>query len=123
MVDRYARLMRRMQESILQGKGQLDLAVREALAIGATVPEPLASYAEKVRRYAYKVTDEDIRALEAAGYSQDQMLEATLSIALGAAQKRLDAGLRALDAFASLDAQTDDKASSTQQQHEKEANV
>lgn len=97
MADRYAQLMRRLQESVLYGNGQLDPAVREALASVAVVPEPLASYAEKVRRYAYKVTDEDIQALQAVGYSQDQILEATLSIALGAAQMRLDAGLRALD--------------------------
>ncbi|MGZ3602263.1 MAG: hypothetical protein ACXWQ5_22010 [Ktedonobacterales bacterium] len=98
MNNPHAARWQRLQNSIVRGPGQLDAATRAALASGHDIPEPLASYAEKVARYAYKVTDDDIAALLAAGYSEDQLFEATLSVALGAAQMRLRAGLDALHA-------------------------
>jgi alkylhydroperoxidase family enzyme len=99
MDDPYAARWRRLDEAILRGSGALDTRTREALAAGPTAPEALASYAEKVARHAYRVTDEDVRTLRAAGYSEDQIFEATLSLALGAARTRLRAGLDALDAL------------------------
>lgn len=59
-------------------------------------PPELAAYVEKVRRHAYKVTDEDLDGLRQAGYSEDAIFELTLSVALGAALLRWDASLRAL---------------------------
>src|SRR5437868_873270 len=96
MNDPYAERWQHLENTILRGPGQLDAATRAALASGQGIPDPLATYAEKVARNAYKVTDGDIAALRAAGYSEDQLFEATLSIALGAAQMRLRAGLNAL---------------------------
>lgn len=96
MNDRYATQWQRLENTLLHGSGQLDEATRFSLATGESIPEPLAAYAEKVTRYAYKVTDDDIALLRAAGYSDDQLFEATLSIAFGAAQTRLRAGLDAL---------------------------
>lgn len=98
MNDPHADRWRRLETSILSGPGQLDAATRAALVSGHDIPAPLAAYAEKVARYAYKVTDGDIAALLAAGYTDDQLFEATLSVALGAAQMRLRAGLDALRA-------------------------
>jgi hypothetical protein len=93
--DLHAEWWRRLEDAILRSSGTLETSVREALAAGGEVPEPLAAYAEKVAHHAYRVTDDDIHALLAAGYSQDQIFEATLSVALGAAQARLRAGLAA----------------------------
>lgn len=98
MNDPYARQWQRLEDIILRGPGQLDAATRASLASGHNIPEPLAAYAEKVAHHAYKVTDDDIAALLAAGYSEDQLFEATLSVALGAAHIRLQAGLDALRA-------------------------
>jgi hypothetical protein len=98
MNDPHADRWQRLENSILRGPGQLDAATRAALASGHDIPDPLAAYAEKVARHAYKVTDGDIAALLAASYSEDQLFEATLSVALGAAQMRLRAGLDALRA-------------------------
>lgn len=53
-------------------------------------------YVQKVARYAYKVTDEDVEALLQAGYSEDQIFELTISAALGAGISRRDAGLESL---------------------------
>jgi alkylhydroperoxidase family enzyme len=96
MHDPHAARMRRITQRVLEGPGALDPAVRQAAAAGGDVPEALARYAEKVRRYAYRVTDEDVRALLAAGYSEDQVFELTISTALGAALDRLRVGLGAL---------------------------
>jgi hypothetical protein len=90
--------MRRLAEAVLTGPGTLDPSIRRAAAEEADVPEPLHSYLDKVARNAYKVTDEDTGALRAAGYSEDQIFEATVSCALGACLRRLDAGLSAIDA-------------------------
>ncbi len=97
----HAELWRRLEGAVLRSPGTLDAGVRDSLAAGREipeVPEPLAVYVEKVARHAYRVTDDDVRALLAAGYSQDQVFEATLSVAFGAAQRRLRAGLEALRA-------------------------
>jgi hypothetical protein len=99
--DLYAQRWRRLEDAILRSAGALDAEVRAALAGGRDIPEPLSFlslYAGKVIRYAYRVTDGDVQALLAAGYSQDQIFEATLSVALGTAQTRLRAGLDALRA-------------------------
>ena len=96
--DMHAQRWRRVEDAILRQGGLLDVSVRESLTTGRQIPEPLAVYAEKVARYAYRVTDNDVQALQAAGYTEDQLFEATLSLALGAAQRRLRAGLDALRA-------------------------
>jgi hypothetical protein len=96
--DLYAQRWRRLEDAILRSRGTLDSGVREALTAGQEVPESLALYVAKVTRHAYRVTDDDVQALLAAGYSQDQIFEATLSVALGAAQTRLRAGLEAVRA-------------------------
>jgi hypothetical protein len=95
--DPHATNMKRMVEAVLAGPGSLDADTRRAAAQMADVPEALRSYLDKVARHAYKVTDEDVEALRTAGYSEDQIFEATVSCALGAGLRRLDAGLGAID--------------------------
>ncbi len=71
------------------------LGGRTALA-GADVAPALTAYLDKVARHAYKVTDEDLAALQRAGHSDDALFEVTVSAALGAALGRLERGLAAL---------------------------
>ena len=59
-------------------------------------PPELATYVEKVRLHAYRVTDGDVDALKAAGFSEDEIFEHTVSAAVAAGLERLDAGLRAV---------------------------
>ena len=63
---------------------------------GGEVPDALTAFVDKVALHAYKVTDGDFGRLRAVGYSEDQLFEATLSAATGAAWARLDRGLAAL---------------------------
>jgi alkylhydroperoxidase family enzyme len=88
-------LLRQLEAAVLASPGTLDPAVRRACADGAP-PAALAAYVDKVRVAAYKVTDDDVAALRAAGYSEDQIFEATVSAALGANLSRLELALRTL---------------------------
>ena len=59
-------------------------------------PPQFATYLEKVRLHAYQVTDDDVQALKAAGFTEDQIFEHTISAATAAGLERLEAGLAAL---------------------------
>jgi alkylhydroperoxidase family enzyme len=74
-------------------------AFDELRALEAAAPEPreeLVPYLEKVRSGAYAVTDADVEALKATGLSEDEIFEATVTVALGEGLRRLDAGLEAI---------------------------
>jgi alkylhydroperoxidase family enzyme len=70
--------------------------LREAAQPEREAPPEFASYLEKVRRNAYKVTDEDVQALKDSGYSEDVIFEQTVAVAVAAGLKRLEAGLDVL---------------------------
>ena len=67
--------------------------LRRAAQPDREAPPEFAQYLDKVRSNAYKVTDDDIQALREAGYSEDVIFEQTVSVAVSAGLKRLDAGL------------------------------
>jgi alkylhydroperoxidase family enzyme len=85
-----------LERRLLHQPGALDPAIRQAAAIGGETPQALADYVAKVRDHAYTVTDQDVRQLLEAGYSEDQIFELTVATAYGAARLRLDRGLDAL---------------------------
>ena len=82
--------------TVLDGPGKSDPSLRHAAAAGTGVPEELKSLVEKIHRYPYKVTDEDIEALQGK-YNDDQLFELIVSAAIGASRQRLMAGLKALE--------------------------
>jgi hypothetical protein len=95
-----------LRAAVFGSSGRVEPALRLAVAQAPheaherhdpNIPEPLRAYVENLHRHAYKVTDEDIEALEQAGYSQDQLFEITVSAAVGAGLSRLERGLAALD--------------------------
>ena len=65
-------------------------------ATSAEIPAELTPYLNKVARTAYKVTDKDIHHLQASGYSEDEIYEITLSVAVGAGLGRMKRGLMAV---------------------------
>ena len=95
VVDRHAEAVSAVRDAVLRTPGATDTASRE-LAFADASGAPFASYVAKVQEASYRVTDADIKALSAAGLSEDAVFELTLAAALGAAGRRLDAGLRAL---------------------------
>jgi hypothetical protein len=110
-MERHMPLVRGLVESILTTPGDTSPALRQAIearsarlggrsdpdppAPGA-VPEALRAYVDKVACQAYKIADRDLDELKEAGYSEDAILEITLSAALGAGMARLERGLAAL---------------------------
>jgi alkylhydroperoxidase family enzyme len=68
-----------------------------AIADGtAPAPEAMAAYLGKVRECAYTVTDADVEALKAAGFSEDEIFEHTVAAAIGEGLRRLDAATEAI---------------------------
>lgn len=100
----------RLLEHFVSATARLDSALRRAAAARAAataggaqaldgptdLPPPLAGWVDKVARHAYRCTDEDVGALKAAGYDEDQIYEATIAAAMGAATARLERGLALL---------------------------
>jgi hypothetical protein len=82
--------------AVLDSTAETDPSLRYAAAEGVGVPEDLKALVEKIHRHAYRVTDEDIEALQAR-YGDDRLFEIIVSAAVGASRKRLMAGLKALE--------------------------
>ena len=70
--------------------------LREAAQPDQPAPPDFGVYLDKVRRHAYKITDRDVEELKAAGHSEDEIFEQTVSAAVSSGLERLEAGLRAL---------------------------
>ena len=97
-----------LREAVLTGPGVLSQEERQRIAAWSANPdqgpasqrieEPLATVLTKVARHAYRVTDEDIQGLLAAGYSEDAVFEAVMSAALGTAIGRYERGMAVLRA-------------------------
>jgi alkylhydroperoxidase family enzyme len=65
-------------------------ALRNIVAGSAPAPPEMAAYLEKVRERAYTVVDRDIEALEEQGFSQDEIFEQTVAVAIAEGLRRLD---------------------------------
>jgi alkylhydroperoxidase family enzyme len=57
----------------------------------------LVPLVDKVTRHAYRVTDEDVRALRARGCGEEEVFDLVVAAALGAGLARRDAGLAAVE--------------------------
>jgi hypothetical protein len=93
---RHVTAIDRVRQAAIEAPGVTDAALRSAVYDAAAQPAPLGPYLDKVRDQAWTITDEDIGALQATGYSEDAILELTIAAAAGAAVRRYDAALRAL---------------------------
>ena len=65
-------------------------ALRNVVAGTAPAPTEMAAYLGKVRDRAYAVVDRDVEALEDAGFSQDEIFEQTVAVAIAEGLRRLD---------------------------------
>ena len=76
-----------------------DALIDAVVRAGANAPThpALAAYLEKVKRHAYRLTDEDVAALKAAGLDDDAIFHATHAAAFEAGLERWRAGLSVLD--------------------------
>ena len=98
---RYEGFRKGLVAALLNAPGDTPESVRRAVlehAAGARdgVPPALTRYVDMVARHAYRLTNEDVAALEAAGHSDDSIFEITVAAAVGAALHRLERGMAAL---------------------------
>jgi alkylhydroperoxidase family enzyme len=67
------------------------------IAAAAEPPSPaMEAYLAKVRDRAYTVTDADVDELKAAGFSEDEIFEQTVAVAIGEGLRRLEAAERVI---------------------------
>jgi len=96
MISDHDERLRALVRLVAEGPGALDARVRTRASRLAPLPEPLDAFARKLA-LGEAVTGADVERLRLAGYSQDQVFELAVCVAVGVAQARLAAGLRALD--------------------------
>jgi hypothetical protein len=83
---------------ILEGTGMASRAQRRAAFDHTGFAEPLNTLIDKATQRAYQVTDEDIAAAKASGFSEDQIFEIAVCAAIGQAARQHDTALAALEA-------------------------
>lgn len=104
----YTPAMRRMITDTFNGKAFTPVALRQSIEAyvakmwggerqPATIPDNIKNYVDKTSQNAYKVVDEDVDALKAAGYSEDQIYEITIMTAVGAGLARVERALTLLN--------------------------
>ena len=70
--------------------------IAELRAIVAAMPPPpeaMGPYLAKVRERAYTVTDADVVELKAGGFSEDEIFEQTVAVAIAQGLRRYDAAM------------------------------
>ena len=85
-------------DRVLTGEGETTAGERRTAFENEGVPAPARALLDKVTRHPYRVTDEDVAAVKAAGFSEDQVFELVIAAALGQASRQCEAALAALDA-------------------------
>jgi hypothetical protein len=83
---------------ILDGEGKTPHPQRRTAFDHTAVTEPLRTLLDKVTKHAHQVTDDDIAAVRASGFSEDQIFEIVVCAAIGQATRQYDMALAALDA-------------------------
>ncbi|MBE7448471.1 MAG: hypothetical protein HS111_06170 [Kofleriaceae bacterium] len=86
-----------VRRAILEGRGRASVDERRRAYDGEGAPGAVASYVAKVRDHAYKIVDDDVAALRAAGLDDDRIFELTVATAVGKASRQFDAAVAALD--------------------------
>jgi alkylhydroperoxidase family enzyme len=64
--------------------------LRGVVSASAPAPVEMSAYLEKVRDRAYAVVDRDVDALRTAGFSEDEIFEQTVVVAIAEGLRRLD---------------------------------
>jgi len=83
---------------VLDGDGSASHAQRRAAYDNAVLAEPLSTLVNKVAKYAYTITDENISAARASGLSEDELFEIIICAAVGQATRQYETALLVLEA-------------------------
>jgi hypothetical protein len=94
--DRHAAAVEALRRAVFESPGSTEPAVRAAAGTGSELPDPVGSYASLVRDQSYTSLTPTWLGSARPGLSDDDMFEVTVAAAVGAALRRLDAGIRAV---------------------------
>lgn len=89
-------LRRELIGRVLGSDAEASLALRRSAFDNSGLDEPVRTLIEKVADRAYRVSDEDVAAVRAAGLSEDQIFEIVVCAAVGAADRQYGSALAAL---------------------------
>jgi hypothetical protein len=89
-------LHRALIARVLDSDAHAPPGLRRAAYDNAGLDEPIRTLIEKVTYHAYRVTDEDVAAVRAAGLSENQIFEIVVCAAVGRASRQYDSALAAL---------------------------
>ena len=81
-------LHRALIARVLDGNGKAPTELRRAAFDNAGLDEPMRTLIQKVASHAYRVTDEDVAVVRAAGMSEDQIFEIVVCAAIGQASRQ-----------------------------------
>jgi hypothetical protein len=70
--------------------------LRDILAAGSPAPAEMGDYLERVRDRAYSVTDREVEALTETGFSEDEIFEQTVKVAIAEGLRRLDRAIEVI---------------------------
>lgn len=93
----FSQLHRELLARVLGSHGTAPDEVRRAAFDNTGLDEPLRTLAEKVALHSYRVTDDDVAAARAAGFTEDQIFEIVVCAAVGQADRQYANALAALD--------------------------
>jgi hypothetical protein len=93
-----AQLHHELLARVLDGNGKAAPELRRAAFGNTGLSEPIRTLVEKVANQAYRVTDEDVAAVRAAGLSEDEIFEIVICAAVGQADRQYTTALAALAA-------------------------
>jgi hypothetical protein len=91
-----AQLHKELVARVRDGKGTAAPELRRAAFDNAGLTEPIRTLVEKVANHAYRVTDDDVAAVRAAGLREDQIFEIVICAAVGQADRQYSGALAAL---------------------------
>jgi alkylhydroperoxidase family enzyme len=89
-------LVRAIEQRILTGPGMAPPEARRKAFDDSGLEAPLSSLVDRVANRSFQVTDEDVAAALAAGFTEDQLFEIVICAAAGASSRLYHAGLAAL---------------------------
>ncbi|NVI90588.1 hypothetical protein [Actinomadura sp. BRA 177] len=95
-VDRKRVAHRELVDRVLQGEGRASVEQRARAFGNEGLSSPLDVLIGKVVGGAAQVTETDLAAVKAAGYSEDQVFELVVCAAVGQSDRLYAAGLAAL---------------------------
>ena len=98
MDERFRPLRDALTRAILDGDAATEPALRRRAHDGEAGDDAVGSYVTTVRDHAYRVTDDHVAALRAAGMSERAVFELTVATAVGQATRQYDSALAALAA-------------------------